>query len=68
MPSRKVEVTEYECAKCSYKWINWINDKEGPKPKRCSRCKRSNWEEGYLSRIEKRLRLDLLKIEYSKIK
>jgi hypothetical protein len=68
MPSHKVEVIEYECAKCSHKWINWTNGKEGPKPKRCSRCKRSNWEEGYLSRIEKRLRLDLLKIEYSKIK
>jgi len=23
------EVTEYECAKCSYKWINRINGKEG---------------------------------------
>ena len=65
MPSRKVEITEYECAKCSYKWINRIN---GPKPKRCSKCKRSNWEEGYLSGIEKRLRLDLLKIEDNKIK
>jgi len=28
MPSRKVEVTEYECAKCLHKWINRINGKE----------------------------------------
>src|SRR5215831_18613035 len=40
MPCRKIEVTEYQCAKCSYKWINWIKGKEGPKPKRCSNCKR----------------------------
>jgi hypothetical protein len=65
MPSRKVEITEYECAKCSYKWINRIN---GPKPKRCSKCKRWDWEEGYLSRNEKQLRLDLLKIENNQIK
>ncbi|MGA9151704.1 MAG: hypothetical protein WBZ36_14095 [Candidatus Nitrosopolaris sp.] len=65
MPSRKVEITEYECAKCSYKWINRIN---GPKPKRCSKCKRWDWEEGYLSRNEKQLRLDLLRIEDNKIK
>lgn len=68
MPCRKIEVTEYECVKCSYKWINWNNGKEGPKPKRCSNCKRSDWEEGYLSRIEKQLRRDLLKIEDNKIK
>ncbi|MGA9154289.1 MAG: hypothetical protein WBZ36_27215 [Candidatus Nitrosopolaris sp.] len=68
MPSRKIEVTAYECVKCSHQWINWTNGKEGPKPKRCSKCKRSNWEEGYLSRIERRLRLDLLKIEDNKIK
>jgi len=68
MPCRKIEVTEYQCAKCAYKWINWIKGKEGPKPKRCSNCKRWDWEEGYLSRIEKQLRLDLLKIENNQIK
>lgn len=66
--SRKVEVTEYECIKCSYKWISRINGNEGPKPKRCPKCKRWDWDEGRLSRIEKRLRRDLLKIEYSEIK
>jgi hypothetical protein len=68
MPSRKVEVIEYECAKCSYKWIKRINGKEGPKPKRCAECKRSDWEEGYLSSVEKQLRRDLLKIEKNQIK
>jgi len=65
MPCHKVEVTEYQCAKCSHKWIK---RKEGPKPKRCSNCKRWDWEEGYLSRIQKQLRRDLLKIEEVKEK
>jgi hypothetical protein len=67
MPFHKIEVTEYECAKCSYKWINWINGNEGPKPRRCAKCKRWDWEEGYLSHIEKELRRDLLKIEENEI-
>ena len=57
------EVTEYECARCSYKWINRINGKDGRKPIRCAKCKRWDWEEGYLSISEKRLRRDLLRIE-----
>jgi hypothetical protein len=64
MPSRKVEVTEYECAKCLHKWINRIN---APKP-RSAKCKRWDWEEGYLSPIQKQLRRDLLKIEEVKEK
>ena len=68
MPCHKIIVTEYQCAKCSYRWINWIDGKEGPKPKRCAKCKRWDWDEGYLSRIEKQLRRDLLKIEESEIK
>ncbi|MDQ6668482.1 MAG: hypothetical protein M3Y53_09690 [Thermoproteota archaeon] len=40
-----------------------INGKDGPKPIRCAKCKRWDWEEGYLSTIEKRLRRDLLRIE-----
>ncbi len=66
MPHRKVEVTEYECAKCSYRWTNWINGEEGPTPKRCAKCKKWDWDEGHLSRLEKRLR-DLLKIEVNEI-
>jgi hypothetical protein len=68
MPCRQVEVTEYECAKCGHKWINRINGKEGPIPKRCAKCKRWDWDEGYLSRLEKRLRRDILKIEVNEIR
>jgi hypothetical protein len=68
VPFRKVEVTEYQCAKCSYKWINRINGKEGPKSKRCPKCKKWDWDEGRLSRVGKRLRRDLLKIEVNEIK
>jgi hypothetical protein len=68
MPIRKVEVTEYQCAKCSYRWINRINGKEGQKPRRCANCKRSDWEEGYLSSRQKQLRRDLLKIEKNQVK
>jgi hypothetical protein len=63
VPCHIIEVTEYECAKCSYKWINRINGKDGRKPLRCAKCKRWDWEEGFLSIIEKRLRRDLLRIE-----
>jgi hypothetical protein len=68
VPCRKVEVTEYECAKCKYRWINRINGKEGPKSKRCPKCKKWDWDEGHLSRFEKRLRRDLLKIEVNEIR
>lgn len=44
MPKHKVEVTEYECMKCGYKWINRINGKDGIEPKRCAKCKHSNWD------------------------
>ena len=36
-------------------------------PKRCAKCKRWDWDEGYLSCIEKRSRRDLLKIEVNEI-
>lgn len=68
MPFRPIQVTEYECAKCGYKWINRINGKEGLKPKRCASCKRWDWEEGYLTRLEKRIRRDILKVEDNPIK
>ncbi len=42
----KVEVIEYECIKCRYKWINRVNGVDGPIPKRCSKCKRLNWNRG----------------------
>jgi len=59
-------VTEYQCAKCSHRWINRRNGKEGPKPERCAKCKKWDWDEGYIPRVEKQLRRDLLKTEEDK--
>ena len=47
MPVHKIEVSEYECAYCGYKWINRVNGKDGPMPQRCAKCKRPNWNTGY---------------------
>jgi len=46
MPMNKLEVIEYQCIKCGYKWINRVNGVDGPIPKRCSKCKRLNWNRG----------------------
>jgi hypothetical protein len=62
MPCHKIEVTEYECAKCGYKWINRINGKDGPRPTRCAKCKNWDWEEGRMTSIEKHLRGNLRRI------
>ncbi len=43
MPIHRVEVTEYECLRCNYRWINRMNGVDGPLPERCSKCKRPNW-------------------------
>jgi hypothetical protein len=47
MPIHKIEVSEYECSHCGYKWINRVNGKDGPMPQRCAKCKRPNWDKGY---------------------
>ena len=47
MPVHKIEVSEYGCAHCGYKWINRVNGKDGPMPQRCAKCKRPNWNTGY---------------------
>jgi hypothetical protein len=46
MPIQKIEVLEYECARCGYKWINRVNGHDGPVPQKCARCKRSGWNGG----------------------
>jgi hypothetical protein len=46
MPIQRIEISEYQCIHCSYKWINRANGKDGPIPKKCARCKRSNWNAG----------------------
>jgi preprotein translocase subunit Sss1 len=66
MPTHNIQVIEYECTKCNYRWINRVNGKEQPKPKRCARCKRPGWDEGWMSDEEKRLRrLLMLETQYT---
>ena len=43
MPIHRIEITEYECARCGYRWVNRINGKDGPVPIRCAKCKRTSW-------------------------
>jgi hypothetical protein len=47
MPTHKIEVSEYECAHCGYRWINRVNGNDGPMPQRCAKCKRTNWNTGF---------------------
>ena len=30
MPIHSIQVSEYECVHCGYRWINRVNGKEGP--------------------------------------
>lgn len=43
MTISRVEVNEYTCLLCDYKWINRRNGKDGPIPKRCAKCKKLDW-------------------------
>ena len=56
MPVSKIQVNEYRCIKCGYKWINRVNGKDGPVPKRCAKCKTSNWDRDAVSPKENGLR------------
>ena len=55
MPITKIEVNEYECARCGHKWINRVNGKDGQIPKYCAKCKRTSWK-GEMSPKENGLR------------
>ena len=46
MPIERIQVLEYECARCGYKWINRVNGHDGPIPQKCAKCKRSGWNGG----------------------
>ena len=46
MPIERIQVLEYECARCGYRWINRVNGHDGPVPKKCAKCKRSGWNGG----------------------
>jgi hypothetical protein len=58
MTISRVQVNEYHCVKCGYKWVNRFNGKEGPIPKRCAKCKKRNWndEKGGITPEENGLR------------
>lgn len=45
MPISEVQVDEYQCSKCGYKWINRVNGKNGPLPERCAKCKKYGWND-----------------------
>jgi hypothetical protein len=51
MPINDIQIKEYECSWCGYKWINRANGKDGPIPERCAKCKRWNWNEGEAEKI-----------------
>ncbi len=70
MPIKIIQVSEYECVHCGYKWINRVNGKEGPVPKNCAKCKRKYWngkskDEGYdpINPRERGLRRRLCRFE-----
>ena len=59
MPESLVQVKEYECMKCGYKWINRKNGKEEPRPLRCAKCKSAYWDKDWISKKESRYRYKL---------
>lgn len=70
MPIHKIEVSEYECVHCGYKWINRVNGKDRPMPKNCAKCKRFHWNgkgegSGYnpITPRERSMRVRLYKFE-----
>jgi hypothetical protein len=54
MPVNLIQIREYECVKCGYKWINRKNGKDGSIPDRCAKCKQLDWDKGNRSNREKR--------------
>jgi hypothetical protein len=59
MPVNIVQVKEYECIKCGYKWINRKSGYDGPLPRRCAKCKQLDWDKGPISRKESKVRYQL---------
>jgi hypothetical protein len=58
MPVNIVQVKEYECIKCGYKWINRKNGQDQSVPKRCAKCKQ-DWDKGNITRKESKVRYQL---------
>lgn len=59
MPVTIVQVKEYECVKCGYKWINRKNGQDKPIPNRCAKCKQLDWDKGNISKKESQYRYKL---------
>jgi hypothetical protein len=51
MPIHTIQVTEYECGHCGWKWINRINGKDRPIPLKCAKCKRLNWSDPLYDKV-----------------
>jgi hypothetical protein len=56
MSIHKVEVSEYTCGTCGWKWISRVNGKDRPVPQRCAKCKSRNWNRGRITPEENGLR------------
>jgi hypothetical protein len=66
MPTHIIQVSEYECGHCGWKWISRINGKDRPVPLKCAKCKRPNWNypaEDTLGYTERGLRARLQNLE-----
>jgi hypothetical protein len=52
MPIHTIQVTEYECGHCGWKWINRINGNDDrPIPLKCPKCKRLNWNDPLYDKV-----------------
>lgn len=49
----QIQVNEYRCQLCGYRWINRVNGKDGPIPKKCAKCKHQDWNKGRIDPREK---------------
>lgn len=56
MTISRIEVNEYACQRCGYKWTNRVNGKDGPIPKNCGKCKSATWNRDYFTPKEVGLR------------
>ena len=56
MSIQKIQVSEYTCGRCGYRWVNRNNGKDKLIPKRCAKCKSGNWNRIGVTPQEKGLR------------
>jgi hypothetical protein len=53
IPYQIVEVKEYQCSRCGYKWIARKNGVDKPTPKTCSKCKTALWDKSPIRETNK---------------